>query len=70
MPRDSPISQSVKPYEEEQWHEDMRSMFVSNYIDYLGQTQQPLGQLGFTAIKINKPVPKGYVFTLFKGSRL
>ena len=58
--RDSPVS-LTRPaeYEEEPWHEEMRNMFVSNYIDYLGQTQQPLGQLGFTSIKINKSAPRG-----------
>ncbi|XP_067949476.1 KICSTOR complex protein SZT2-like [Watersipora subatra] len=54
IPRESPISQA-KGYEEEAWHEEMRNAFVSSYIDYLGQTQQPLGQLGFTTIKITKP---------------
>lgn len=57
--RDSPVSQVSRSYEEEEWHEEMRNAFVRNYIDYLGQTQQPLGQLGFTTIKINKSVTRG-----------
>lgn len=60
--RDSPVVQFTKPYEEETWHEEMRHTFVTNYIDYLRQTQQPLEQLGFMTIKIaSKPVQRGCV---------
>jgi len=74
--RDSPTSAVIKGYEEETWHEEMRNAFVSSYIDYLRQTQQPekadrseltsLDELRFSTIKLLSRRPnKTYVTLLY-----